>query len=64
MMWLINYLSIQLFNKNTFIVPTDAHCYKIIERLKQCKNYNTCSGICRRNIECVYTDEHRKNHFL
>ena len=33
--------------KNTFIVPTDAHCYKIIGMLKQYKNYNTCSDTFR-----------------
>jgi len=29
--------------KNTFIVPTDAHYYKIIEILEQYKNCNTWS---------------------
>jgi hypothetical protein len=31
--------------KNTFIVPTDAQYNKIIELLKQCKNYNACSDM-------------------
>ena len=38
--------------KNTFIVPTDAQYYKIIDMLKQRKNYNTfstCFGS-RRNL--------------
>ena len=30
------------YQKSLFIVPTDAHYYKTIEMLKQCKNYNTC----------------------
>jgi hypothetical protein len=33
--------------KTLFIVPTDAHYYKIIEMLKQYKNYNTCSDMFR-----------------
>jgi len=34
-------------SKTLFIVPTDAHYCKIIEMLKQCKNYNTCSDMFR-----------------
>jgi hypothetical protein len=30
-----------------FIVPTDAHYYKIVEMLKQFKNYDTCSDMFR-----------------
>ena len=33
--------------KNTFIVPTDAQYYKIIDMLKQRKNYNTFSDLFR-----------------
>jgi hypothetical protein len=33
--------------KNTFFLPTDTHCYKIIEMLKQYKNYNICSDMFR-----------------
>jgi hypothetical protein len=36
-----------IVSKTLFIVPTDAHCYKIIEMLKQYKNYNTCSDMFR-----------------
>jgi hypothetical protein len=32
-------------SKILFIVPTDAHYYKIILILKQYKNYNTCSNM-------------------
>ena len=34
-------------SKTLFIVQTDAHYYKIIEMLKQYKNYNTCSDMLR-----------------
>jgi hypothetical protein len=34
-------------SKTLFIVPTDTHYYKIIEMLKQYKNYNTCSDMFR-----------------
>ena len=34
-------------SKTVFIVPTDAHYYKIIEMLKQFKIYNTCSDMFR-----------------
>jgi hypothetical protein len=38
----------KLFNiKYFFIVPTDAHYYKIVEMLKQFKTYNTCSDMFR-----------------
>jgi hypothetical protein len=33
--------------KMLFIVPTDAHYYKIVEMLKQFKNYDTCSDMFR-----------------
>jgi hypothetical protein len=33
--------------KTLFIVPTDAHYYKIIEILKQFEDYNTCSDMFR-----------------
>jgi hypothetical protein len=33
--------------KHFFIAPTDAHYHKIIEMLKQFKNYNTCSDMFR-----------------
>jgi hypothetical protein len=33
--------------KNTFIVPTDAHYYNIMEMLKLYKNYNTFSDMFR-----------------
>ena len=33
--------------KILFIVPTDAHYYKIVEMLKQFKNYHTCSDMFR-----------------
>ena len=36
-----------IVSKTRFIVPTDAHYYKIIEMLKQYKNYNTCSDMFR-----------------
>jgi len=34
-------------SKTLFMVPTDAHYHKIIEMLKQHKNYNTCSDMFR-----------------
>ena len=34
-------------SKTLFTVPTEAHYYKIIEMLKQYKNYNTCSDMFR-----------------
>jgi len=34
-------------SKTLFIVSTDAHYYKIIEMLKQYKNYNTCYDMFR-----------------
>ena len=34
-------------SKTLFIVPTDAHYYKIIEMLKQYENYYTCSDMFR-----------------
>jgi hypothetical protein len=34
-------------SKPLFIVPTDAHYYKIIEKLKRYKNCNTCSDMFR-----------------
>ena len=37
-----------VISKTLFIVPTDAHYYKVIEMLKQfLKNYNTCSDMFR-----------------
>ena len=36
-----------IVSKTLFIVPTDAHYYKIIEMLKQFKDYNTCSDMFR-----------------
>jgi hypothetical protein len=53
--------------KTHFIVPTDAHYHISISAC--------CAGvrftarlhnrlICRHNIDCFYTDEHRKNHFV
>jgi len=38
-------------SKTLFIVPTDAHYYKIIEMLKQYNNYNTCSDMFRLTQE-------------
>ena len=34
-----------IVSKTLFIVPTDARYYKIIEMLRQYKNYNTCSDM-------------------
>ena len=36
-----------IVSETLFIVPTDAHYYKIIEMLKQYKNYNNCSDMFR-----------------
>ena len=33
--------------KTLFTVPNNAHYYKIIEMLKQYKNYNTCPDMFR-----------------
>jgi len=34
-----------IVSKTLFMFPTDAYYYKIIETLKQYKNYNTCSDM-------------------
>ena len=36
-----------IVSKTLFFVPTGAHNYKIIEILKQFKDYNTCSDMFR-----------------
>jgi hypothetical protein len=38
---------IECTSKSLFVVPTDAHYYKIIEMLKQFTNYNICSDMFR-----------------
>jgi hypothetical protein len=40
-------LTLTKYTKTHFNIPTDAHYHKIIEMLKQYKNYNTCSDTFR-----------------
>jgi hypothetical protein len=45
MWWIVDLKKFDFIFKILFIVPTDAHYYKIIEMLKQFKNYDTCSDM-------------------
>jgi hypothetical protein len=39
-----------IVSKTLFIIPTDAHYYKSVEKLKQFKSYNTCPDMFRTPV--------------